>query len=484
MIQITSKSQLVEWLSGVQIVLLACALAGFGWWVKSRVGAVVRFQIIEANQLVAEQIGRLLMTMESEELAFGDANWEQFQAIVEETQLPNNGYLCIADATSGRLLCHPDIRTEPSLRYARLDGIHGTTNGQDFINLFQSAKDNTGRLQASTGIVGEAGTTEVVSAAFLRNINGILFVHQSEASTKLAVSKILTPVSFAGLVIGIALIFVTAKSSTVIIKGFEHTLVAINEGLETTVRERTASLMKTRDSVIFGLAKLAESRDSDTGEHLDRIRIFSTLLAQVHATRCSEIDAYCIESIGLASSLHDIGKVGVPDRVLLKPGALDPDERKEIEKHPRLGEMCLDAIDERLGDDRFLALAREICAFHHEKWDGSGYPYGRHGEEIPISARLVALADVYDALRSKRPYKNPMSHVAACRIIAEGAGKHFDPAVVESFIDVHREFEAISEECLSSRKAQRPEPHAAQPALAQFVSHTPNAAGYQAVSIS
>lgn len=470
MIRVSSKSQLVEWLSGVQIVLLACALAGFGWWVKSNVGTVIRFQIIEANQLVAEQIGRLLMTFESEAIAFGDPNWEQFQTIVEETQLPNNGYLCIADATSGRLLCHPKIRDEPALQLSRLDGISAMSKGEDSINLFQSAKDNADSFRAITGIVGNGERTEVVSAAFLRNINGILFVHQSESSTRTAVSKIHTPVSFAGLVIGVVLIFVTAKSSTVIIKGFEHTLVAINAGLEKTVRERTASLMKTRNSVIFGLAKLAESRDSDTGEHLDRICIFSSRLAEVHATRCAEIDTHCIESIGLASSLHDIGKVGIPDRVLLKPGKLDAEERKEIEKHPQLGEKCLDAIDERLGDDGFLELAREICAYHHEKWDGSGYPYGMRGEEIPVSARLVALADVYDALRSKRPYKDPMSHVAACRIIAEGAGKHFDPAVIETFIEVHREFEAISDQYLSNRQEQSPAPPSEQPAKIQATS--------------
>lgn len=465
MIRVTSKSQLVECLSGVQIVLLACALFGFGWWVKAKVGTVIRSQIIEANQLVAEQIGRLLMTIESEALAFGDSNWEQFQTIVEETKLPNNGYLCIADATSGRLLCHPRIRAEPSLKFARLDGLSARSDGENSFNLFHSAKDEATAFRARTGVIGQGERTEIVSAAFLKNINGILFVHQSESSTKAAVAKILTPVSFAGLVIGVVLIFVTAKSSTFIIKGFEHALVAINASLEKTVRERTASLMKTRNSVIFGLAKLAESRDSDTGEHLDRIRIFSSRLAEVHATRCDAIDAHCIESIGLASSLHDIGKVGVPDRVLLKPGKLDPDERIEIEKHPQVGEKCLDAIDERLGEDRFLELAREICAYHHEKWDGTGYPYGKRGEEIPVSARLVALADVYDALRSKRPYKDPMSHDAACRIIAEGAGKHFDPAIVETFIQVHREFEAISEQYLSDRREQIPLPLSNQPAL-------------------
>jgi len=202
--------------------------------------------------------------------------------------------------------------------------------------------------------------------------------------------------------------------------------------------------MKTRNAVIFGLEKLAESRDHDTGDHLERISLYSSLLAKAHAEQFLGVSPECIESIGLASSLHDIGKVGVPDRVLLKPGKLTPEERLEIEMHPQVGMACLDAIDDQLETDGFLALAREICAFHHEKWDGSGYPFGKKGEEIPVAARIVAVADVYDALRSQRPYKASLSHDAACQIIIDSAGAHFDPNVVTSFVSIHQEFRAIS----------------------------------------
>lgn len=310
----------------------------------------------------------------------------------------------------------------------------------------------TGRGKTTTGIAGRKGAQEVVSAASLPNIDGILFVHQSEASTRSAILRILTPLGYAGVIIGSILIFVSTKLSSKIVSGFEHQLEAINVGLEETVKLRTASLMKTRNAVIFGLAKLAESRDSDTGEHLERISLFSTILAKVHAEISDEMSAECIDSIGLASSLHDIGKVGVPDRVLLKPGKLTAAERLEIEVHPRIGEDCLNAIDDKLEGDGFLSLAREICAFHHEKWDGSGYPYGIRGVEIPLSARIVAVADVYDALRSKRPYKEPLSHSATCEILVEGAGTHFDPEVINSFVKVHREFETISERFLSQKR--------------------------------
>lgn len=450
--RLRSKAQLIEFMSGAQVLLMVIALLVFGGWIQSRVGQIIRAQIVAENQLIAQQMARLLRTMPSGNLVFGDATWGKFQAIIEETKLPNDGYLCIADASSGQLLCHPQIRKEPALRASKLDNLMAMRDDSKSFNLFRTAVESPGEGDAFTGIAGRKGAQEVVSAASLPNIDGVLFVHQSEASTRSAVQRILTPLGYAGVIIGSILIFVSTKLSSKIVSGFEHQLEVINTGLEETVKHRTTSLMKTRNAVIFGLAKLAESRDSDTGEHLERISLFSTLLAKAHAEVSDEITVECIESIGLASSLHDIGKVGVPDRVLLKAGKLTQEERREIEVHPRIGADCLNAIDDKLEGDGFLSLAREICAYHHEKWDGSGYPYGLQGEQIPLPARIVAVADVYDALRSKRPYKNPFSHEATCKILAEGAGSHFDPAVISSFIKVHREFESISDGFLNRKE--------------------------------
>jgi response regulator RpfG family c-di-GMP phosphodiesterase len=306
------------------------------------------------------------------------------------------------------------------------------------------------KIEVVTGLVGAGTRTEIVSAAVLPQINGVLLVHQAEASTQQAVSRILTPLGYVGLVIGLAMIIITTKVGVAIIKRYENELAIINEGLEQTVRDRTRALTKTRDAVIFGLAKLAESRDSDTGEHLERISLFSTELAATVERRAGNSHSPLVDSIGLASSLHDIGKVGVPDRVLLKPGRLEAEERKIIEIHPKVGEDCLNAIEERLGNDGFLSLAKEICAYHHEKWDGSGYPYQLAGSQIPISARIVAVADVYDALRSRRPYKDPMTHEAARQIILQGSGKHFDPDIVDSFLECESAFERISSNYLAA----------------------------------
>ena len=289
-----SKSQLIEYLSGMQVLCLALALVVFGGWIHGRIGQLIRQQVMEENQLIAQQVGRLLRTIHDGEFAFGDSAWEKFQSIVEDTKLPNDGYLCIAEVTTGDLLCHPKIRKHPSLRSVCLQDFEVTSNNKQSWNLFQAVvKSRDESDVALTGIAGKGSSTEVVSAAFLPNINGVLFVHQAEASTKAAVLRIVTPLGYAGVIIGSVLIFVTSKWSTKIVKGYEHELAALNAGLEQTVRNRTASLMKTRNAVIFGLAKLAESRDRDTGEHLERISQFSSLLAAVHAKVSPEVDREC-----------------------------------------------------------------------------------------------------------------------------------------------------------------------------------------------
>ena len=194
----------------------------------------------------------------------------------------------------------------------------------------------------------------------------------------------------------------------------------------------------------FGLAKLADSRDRDTGEHLERMRSYVTILAKELALTHPEIDCHFVVDLANASSLHDIGKVGIPDAILMKPGPLTPDERRKMETHAKLGSDCLAAIREKLGEDDFLEMAQEIASSHHENWDGSGYPQGIHGNHIPLAARIVAIADVYDALTSPRPYKGPLGHVEARDWIVARYGQQFDPAVVEAFAAREVEFQQVS----------------------------------------
>lgn len=209
--------------------------------------------------------------------------------------------------------------------------------------------------------------------------------------------------------------------------------------------ERIVSL-ESRDLIIFSLAKLAESRDPETGAHLERIREYCRLLAQ-HLSQYSpyrdQIDADYVRTIFLTSPLHDIGKVGIPDHVLLKPGRLTPAEFEIMKQHAVIGSQTLDAAIQAQPTAEYLRFARDIAWSHHEKYDGSGYPRGLAGDEIPLCGRIVAVADVYDALTTKRVYKPAFSHEKAREIILAGRGKDFDPHVVDAFITREQEFIAI-----------------------------------------
>lgn len=221
-----------------------------------------------------------------------------------------------------------------------------------------------------------------------------------------------------------------------------HTNVMV-EGL----RQMTGELQRTRDVAIMSLATLAETRDNETGAHILRTQRYVRALAErlrTHPRFEDQLDAATVDLLFKSAPLHDIGKVGIPDRILLKPGSLSPDEWRVMQTHTTLGAEALRKAEAELGSNSFLRIAREIASSHHEKWDGSGYPLGLQGEQIPVSGRLMALADVYDALISKRVYKPAFSHDKARRILLEGRGRHFDPAVVDAFLDAEDEFIAIA----------------------------------------
>ncbi len=216
----------------------------------------------------------------------------------------------------------------------------------------------------------------------------------------------------------------------------EDSLVAVNE------------LVRTRDAIIFGLAKLAESRDPETGQHLERISMYSVRLATAmrkHPKYSDVVNSDFVRMIGISSVLHDIGKVGVEDAILLKPDILSDEEREKIRLHAELGSDCIHQIESRLGNSDFLAMARDIALYHHERWDGKGYPYGLSGKEIPLAARIVAVADVYDALASQRVYKDAIPHVECVIEIEANAHKQFDADIVDVFLSIHEQFEDIAD---------------------------------------
>jgi len=222
-----------------------------------------------------------------------------------------------------------------------------------------------------------------------------------------------------------------------------------NDILEDQVKKRTLQLEALQDALIISMASLAETRDNETGHHIRRTQSYIYELAKNlkdHPKFSHELTPKNIELIYKTAPLHDIGKVGVPDRILLKPGRLDAEEFAEMKRHTIYGRDALDAAAKTLGtEETFLRTAREIAYYHHEKWDGSGYPEGISGDTIPISARLMAIVDVYDALISRRPYKEPMTHEQAYNIIIEGRGSHFDPDAVDAFNEIRDHVAEIAE---------------------------------------
>ncbi len=218
--------------------------------------------------------------------------------------------------------------------------------------------------------------------------------------------------------------------------------------LESEVARRTHEVTAIQDVTIQAMASLAETRDSDTGNHIRRTQFYIKALTSKlknHPHFSAYLSDSVMEMIFKSAPLHDIGKVGIPDRILLKPGRFDVAEFEIMKTHTTLGRDAIQAAENSLGlEVNFLSIAKEIAYGHQEKWDGSGYPEGLKGEAIPISARLMAVADVYDALISRRVYKDPMSHEKAITLIGEGKGSHFDPYMVDAFLAIQDEIKAIA----------------------------------------
>lgn len=216
-----------------------------------------------------------------------------------------------------------------------------------------------------------------------------------------------------------------------------------NALLEERVRAQIAEISTAQLAAIYAMSRLAESKDPDTGAHLERMREYCRLLSQQLARMpayAAEIDARFIDTIYAASPLHDIGKVGVPDHILLKPGKLDAREWDLMRTHTVIGAETLRAVYQQYGPNDFVRMGIDIAESHHEKWDGSGYPMGLAGDDIPLAARILALGDVYDALTSRRCYKRAYSHCDSRALIVEASGRHFDPHVVEAFLAIEDEF--------------------------------------------
>ncbi|MFK5926929.1 MAG: response regulator [Desulfuromusa sp.] len=272
---------------------------------------------------------------------------------------------------------------------------------------------------------------------------------------------------------GISIIFLTALAESseqekglnlgaedYIIKPFDPAIVkarvriqlelkSYRDHLEEQVSLRTDQLAHAQEATIASMAIMAEYRDPETGGHIQRtksyVRTLATEISQIHPGMVKE---EMLEILYQAAPLHDIGKVAIPDAILLKPARLNAEEFSIMEKHTIYGSEAIRRTETIHGRNELFRVAAEIAEFHHEKWDGSGYPHGRKGKAIPICARLMTIADVYDALISKRPYKEALTHEQAVKTILEGDGythpDHFDPQILACFENIHQQFHAIA----------------------------------------
>jgi putative two-component system response regulator len=214
------------------------------------------------------------------------------------------------------------------------------------------------------------------------------------------------------------------------------------------IKEHTEKLARNHQNMIFILADMVENRDSGTGGHIERTTEYVKVLVlemQKRGVYADEIKDWDLEMMGICAILHDIGKIGVTDMILNKPGKLTDEEFAQMKNHASNGAQIINRVIKRTGDDEFLHNARLFAEFHHESWDGSGYPHGHKGLDIPIQGRIMAIADVYDALISERPYKPAFTHEKAVDIIMKDSGKRFDPDIANIFSDIHENFRSVQQ---------------------------------------
>ena len=311
----------------------------------------------------------------------------------------------------------------------------------------------TGDPEAPTGgLRGWVDLPDGRHAAVLRPIGqsgGYVVLHQAVALAAVRPADVSRSLA---LVSGVTLLWICTLSGIglyMVLTRSQERAEKARENAAQAAREQAQTLIRTRDAVIFGLAKLADSRDPETGDHLERIAGYSTALAAAlreHPKFREQVTPAFVRLIGLSAALHDIGKVGIEDRILRKPGPLNAGERRAIQEHAAIGGTCLQQLERRLGSTNFLQMAREIAFGHHEWWNGEGYPFKLAGEDIPLAARIVAIADVYDAIRTKRVYKEAVPHETCVDVIREHAGTQFDPVVVEVWLGIEHKFRAIADQ--------------------------------------
>ena len=414
-------------LSSIIIVQLACLLGAilfFDVWITHNFQQVISQRIMHASQQLASELSKTISLLEVQTLSPNTQDREIVKDLIEGADIAGTTYVAIYLPQT-----HQFLGLTPNLLSASQE--------TQLLSLAKSYFENPQNPPLSHDFT--------IATRTLPNLNAQLLVFQDEQFVQSRIIHITRRVKIIGMLITIIVISLSAFFTLFVFSRYENELDMINTSLENKVEDRSKALLRSRDAVIFGLAKLAESRDDQTGQHLERICRYVKILAKHLADENNQIDGIPIEILAETAALHDIGKVAIPDQILLKPGKLTPLERETINQHAGIGGDTLMAIKRKWGNDPFLITASQIAYAHHERWDGKGYPFGLAGRDIPFAARIVAVADVYDALRTKRTYKDAFSHKDTVQYIINESGKHFDPRIVEVFLRYEKQFKMISE---------------------------------------
>ncbi|MEN1705834.1 MAG: HD domain-containing phosphohydrolase [Planctomycetota bacterium] len=417
------------WLVVAAVVLVLAVVLGVGWFVASNtihghVKGGVADIIAENNRLIAAQASADLGPLPSG-FSKDHKDWKRVQSVIEDIEFGAGGFACII-GPDGKMICHPEIENpmvrDADLSSSRVVALDGSSPEKQLTDFFAAGFDEG---IADFGVEGRhLLKTKAVSDDGVR-----LLVHQPITGLTAATAG-LTAGMIARLVsVGLAVMLVSGLSVGWVVHFAAKLMRDWNAELSEQVDRQTTSIRRSREA----LATITEYRDNETGQHVERISACSVVLGDALRDRFSFIDDAWLERLRLASMLHDIGKVAVPDAVLLKPGRLTDSEYEQIKRHPSVGADTLLAICHDVESDPLLAMAVEVCLYHHERWDGGGYPVGLAGDDIPLSARITSVVDVFDALLSPRVYKPAMELERVVEIIREGAGTQFDPDVVEVF---------------------------------------------------
>lgn len=398
---------------------LAVLLPGSLWlagWINATARSIVTQRLNAATIRHTRQIAEMVNDLGPLDLREGADDRVRLQQLIDRMGRPYGASMLIVRTDDGRVVAQP--------------------RGAGFHSINQDAL-------AATDETPAVGRPIAVRDIEPLGLTLVALPHQGDVA--ILVNRFGAYVRWTIITLMIVIVIGSTLLTAFIVHRYENRLAGINVDLEEQIARRGRELVKSRDAVIFGLAMLAESRDGETGLHLDRIRAYVRILGDALRETHADVDEEFVATVEATSALHDIGKVGVPDSVLLNPERLSEDERAIIKKHPLIGFDTMMAVKRRWGDDPFLVTACEICFAHHERWDGRGYPFGLSGETIPLSARIVALADVYDALTTQRVYKDAVPHEHAKDYITRESGGHFDPAIVEAFLRCEHEFITVLE---------------------------------------